>query len=144
MTFNKRILVVLVFLVPLITISWILSWAIASIFTVPQSAVFLLLCVLQIVGWKLWDIFVEKMVLKNTLEEIAKKPFREYLFNLTCQHCTVAQPVIVSDINDITFTCSHCRKDNVSHISIKTFAKTQEIDMADVNQRLDRVSRGII
>ncbi len=137
----KTVLAITLFLAGFFGIPAVVAWAITVLFAWNWLATFIILCVIQFLGWKIWDTFIEKLTLKETLDVIAAKPFREYALPLYCNHCT-SRNIVVADniVNGLEFTCENCKKDNQVSINFEVFAKPNELDETTLLKKLKAVN----
>lgn len=135
----KALLYIVFLLLLVFGISGTTAYSLHVIFNIPTWAPFILITVLQFVGWAAWDKYIEFDAIKTRLDELNAKPFREYLFPLPCQHCSTMQQVVINLEND-EFICEHCGKENVVRTEFKTAAKVAEINEKGILGRMAAIS----
>jgi hypothetical protein len=135
---NKKILIALSSIGLVCAISYIVGWSISMLFGVSILAGFVLITVLQLVGWKLWTSYMDYQMIDQTLKQLAEKKYKDYVINLPCQHCATMQAITI-DLHDNEFICQHCSKPNAVITNITTAAIIPELDKQEIFNRLQKI-----
>lgn len=135
MKINKKILIIAVSLGISSLISLGLSWGVVALFDISFLGSFLFFLALQFLihfiindWYESTNVIKEQKEIKEVLQEYNKKPFKQYLLELNCSHCSAKNEVVLDLDEETEFKCTNCGKDNVVYTNIMTASKTNPIN----------------
>jgi hypothetical protein len=121
---SKKILILIITLLIVGGLSGLAAWAIVSVFGGYFFPMFTLSALTLLFGHAAVDKLAEIFIFRKKLVALSNRPFRDYLLNLMCQHCSHVQPVAI-DLQDSDFICTKCERRNGIHTTITTAAVTE-------------------
>jgi DNA-directed RNA polymerase subunit RPC12/RpoP len=106
---------------------------------IPFWSIYTLCFLFPIAANAFYEKIENSLILKKTLDEYNKKPYRNYEVELECQHCTKVSPINMT-LDDSEYSCKHCGNRNLIHTHFSVFAISETLKSETVQQKFDRLA----
>lgn len=125
---SKKILLIISGILLVCTISYGFAYSLNILFAISFWAIFILTSLIQLIVPKIWDKYSTDKQLLEYAQEYASKPFQEYEIDVACTYCGKSN-ILAVDLNNTTFDCSTCNRQNALYINFIPAAITKPLQL---------------